>query len=101
MITTDNINNIYAKYATLPADADAVLDRNLHELMMFALDSDHMDFDGDRLTFAKGEGPLQSVEIERICGAQDMGSHFAIVMPTSVIFVNKKSGHVNVFLAED
>lgn len=100
MITTDNINNIYAKYATLPADADAVLDRNLHELMMFAFDSDFVDFDGDRLAFVNGCGPLESVEIERICGAEDLGSLYAIVMPASVIFVNKADGAVSVWLAD-
>lgn len=100
MITTEKINNIYDKFTSLPADADVVMDRNLNELMMFAIDSDFMDFDGDRLVFTKGEGPLSSVEIERICGAQDMGSHMAVVMPASIIFVNKTDGSINVFLAE-
>lgn len=100
MITIDNINNIYNKYNSLSADADVCTERNLHELMMFALDSDHMDFDGDSLTFTRGAGPLKSVEIDRIAGAEDLGSHMAIVMPASVIFVNKKSGEVKVFLAE-
>lgn len=100
MITIDNINNVFNKYNTLSADADVCTERNLHNLMMFALDSDHMDFDGDRLTFTRGAGPLKSIEIERIAGAEDFGTHMAIIMPTSVIFVDKKSGELKVFLAE-
>lgn len=100
MITAATLNKTYNKFATLGADADLVLDRNLNALMMFALDSDHVDFEGDRLTFAQGEGPLRSVEIERICGAEDLGSHMAIVMPASVILINKVTGAVSVSLAE-
>lgn len=100
MITTDAITTVYNKYNNLNADADACTERNLHRLMMFAFDSDHMDFDGDRLILTHGSGPLKSIEIERIVGAEDFGSHMAIIMPASVIFVNKKNGEVKVFLAE-
>lgn len=100
MITIDNINNLYNKYNTLNADADACTDRNLNALMMQTFDSDHLDFDGDRITFTQGSGALKSVEIERIAGYEDMGSHMAIIMPNSVIFVNKRNGEVRVFLAE-
>lgn len=100
MITTELINNVYNKYNTLAADADVCTDRNLHQLMMYAFDSDHMDFDGDCLTLTCGAGPLKNVEIERIAGAEDLGSHWAIVMPSSVIFVNKKNGEVRVHLAD-
>ncbi len=100
MITIATINSLYNKYNSLNADADVCTERNLHMLMMYALDSDHMDFDGDRLTFTLGAGSLKSIEIERIAGAEDLGSHIAIVMPASVIFVDKKTGEVKVFLAE-
>ena len=98
MITAAEINNIFNKFTSLTADADLVMDRNMNDLMMFAIDSDHVDFDGDRLTFAQGAGPLKSVEIERICGAADLGSHMAIVMPASVILVNKRNGALSVSL---
>ena len=100
MINAATINNIFNKFATMSPDADLVLDRNLNQLMMFALDSEFVDFEGDRLTLVKGQGPLRSVEIERICGAQDLGSHMAIVMPASVILVNKTNGAISVSLAE-
>lgn len=101
MITLDKIQNTFNKYATLSADADPVKDRNLNALMMYALDSDHIDFDGDCLTLAKGAGPLEKIEIERIIGAEDFASHWAIILPSSVIFLNKRSGEVRVFLAEE
>ncbi|MDE6145734.1 MAG: hypothetical protein K2O38_00420 [Muribaculaceae bacterium] len=100
MITTEKINDIFDKYTAMGNEADLVLDRNMNVLMMFAIDSDHMDINGDRLTFVNGEGPLSSVKIERIAGAEDLGSHMAIIMPASIIFVNKADGSVNVFLAE-
>lgn len=100
MITIDNIQNIHNKYNALGPEADLCTDRNLHQLMMYAFDSDHLDFDGEHLMLTHGSGPLKKIEIERIVGAEDMGSHFAIVLPTSVIFVNKKSGEVSVYLAD-
>lgn len=100
MITLDNIRNTYNKYNNLAADADLCTDRNLNNLMMYALDSDFIGLDGDKLTLTHGEGPLKDIEIERIAGAEDFGSHWAIVLPASVIFVNKRNGEVRVALAE-
>lgn len=100
MITATQISDIHNTFANMPANADVVVDRNMNELMMFAIDSEFVDFDGDRLTFAKGAGPLQSVEIERICGAKNLGSHMAIVMPASVILVNKTNGSIAVSFPE-
>lgn len=96
MITIDNINSLYNKYNTLAADADPVNDRNLNELMMFALDNEHMDFDGDRLVFARSQAPVNSLEIERITGAEDLGRMMAIVTPTVVYFVDKTDGRVRI-----
>ena len=101
MITTDQINAIHSKYNELAEnDADLCSSRNMNDLMMFAIDSDFMDFDGDQLTFAKGSGPLSAIEIERISGAEDMGSHMAIITPTGVIFVDKQTGELNIYLAD-
>ncbi len=100
MITINNINELYTKYNNLPADADVCTERNLNALMMQVFDSEHLDFDGDRISFSQGSGPLKSVEIERIAGYEDLGSHMAIVMPASVIFINKSNGEVRVSLAE-
>ncbi|MDE6512581.1 MAG: hypothetical protein K2L05_00150 [Muribaculaceae bacterium] len=100
MITLDNIKNIHNKYNNLAADADVCTERNLHNLMMYAFDSNHIDFDGDKLTLTNGQGPLKAIEIERIAGAEDLGSHWAIVLPASVVFVNKRDGEVRVALVD-
>lgn len=100
MITTDLVNIIFDKYNSLPSGADIVADRNMHELMEFAIDNPYVDFDGDRLIFAKGQGPLKSIEIERICGAHDFGSHMAIVTPNSMYMINKADGQMNVILPD-
>lgn len=100
MITIDNIQNLHSKYNALAAEADLCNDRNMNDLMMFAIDSDHMDFDGDQLVLTHGAGPLKNIEIERIAGAEDLGSHMAIILPTSVVFVNKKNGEVSVYLPD-
>ena len=100
MITLDNIKNIHNKYNTLAADADVCTERNLHNLMMYAFDSNHIDFDGDKITLTHGQGPLKAIEIELIAGAEDLGSHWAIVLPASVVFVNKRDGEVRVALVD-
>lgn len=101
MITTDNILNIHSKHNNLAAaGADPVTERGMHELLMYALDSNHLELDGDRIVLAKGEGPLKEIEIERICGFEDLGSHVAIVLPASVLLVGKKNGRVSVYLPD-
>lgn len=100
MITIDNIQDIHTKYNNLAAEADLCNDRNMNMLMMFAIDSDHVDFDGDHLVLTHGSGPLSKIEIEKIVGAEDMGSHIAIVLPNSVVFVAKKDGAVSVYLPD-
>ncbi len=101
MITAENILNAFVKYNELAAaGADPVTERNLHALMMYALDSAHLNLDGDRLTFTKGAGPLKEVEIDRISGMEDLGSHMAIVMPASVILLDKSNGELHVYLPD-
>lgn len=100
MITIDRVKAIHNKYNNLGEDADVCCERNLHMLMMFALDSDFAELDGDRLLLAKGEEPLKSIEIERITGAEDLGEYVAIVLPAAVLFVNKANGEVRMVICE-
>lgn len=101
MITNEQLNRIYNNYNELANNnADVVTERNMHELLMFALDNPYVELDGDRITFAKGQAPFDGVEIERISGAEDLGSHFAIIMPASVILINKSTGDVNIYLPD-
>lgn len=99
MITNDTIQNLYATYATAP---ELFEDRGLTGLMDFAFDSDAIDFDGDRLVFTAepAHSPFRSVELERVWGASDLGHHMALVMPNSIIFVNKHDHSLRVHLKE-
>ncbi len=99
MINNDTINNLYTTFATEPAMFE---DRGLSRLMDFAFDSEALDFDGDRLVFTSMEqgSPLRSVEIERIYGAKEFADHFAVVMPNSIIFLNKRDHSTSVHLKE-
>lgn len=101
MITIDNINSLYNKYNTLSNEADLCSDRNMNMLMMYALDSDHMDFDGDSIVFTKAPETVNSLEIERISGAEDLGRHMAVVTPTVVYFLDKKDGSVRLAFPSD
>lgn len=99
MKTATTLADIFNKYINLADDADICLDRNMNDLMMFAIDSEHADFDGDRIILPQG-GVVSEIEIERIKGAQDLGSHMAIVLPASMLLVNKTDGSVRVYLPE-
>lgn len=101
MISIATTTALFEKYNALAASgADACTQRNMHQLMMFAFDSEYVDFDGAELTLAKG-GLWNRLEIDRISGAEDMGSHMAIVLPSCVLFISKRSGEVRVFLPEE
>lgn len=101
MITAENILSAFLKHNELAAaGADPATERNLHALMMYALDSPFLSLDGDRLSFAKGAGPLKEVEIDRISGMEDLGSHLAIVLPASVILLDKNNGEIHVYLPD-
>lgn len=90
MITANNINDLYNVYANQPA----LEERNLTALMEFAFASGHLDFDGDRLVICSQpeDSLFRFVEIERIHAAVDFDDCMAIVMPNSIIFINKHNG---------
>lgn len=89
MITNDTIQRLYNTYSATPALFE---DRGLTRLMDYAFDTDAIDFDGDRLVFntMDPESPLRSVEIERICGAEEIGNWLAVVLPQAIIFIDRR-----------
>ncbi len=94
MITSDTTRNLHSKFSTLTAEADLVADRNLQDLLMFAIDNPAIiDFDGDHLTFPQADAPLHRIAIERILGAENLPTLWAIIIPAGVIFVDKRTGH--------
>lgn len=94
------INNLIKKYNSMPSSADACKDRQMNQLMNFALESEHLDFDGDKLIVVNAEAPFHSIEIERITGAEDFGTYFGIFLPAAAVLIDKASGSVKIALAE-
>lgn len=88
MITAQTINQLYKKYRKKPKSLD---DRNLSLLVDMALDTEALDLDGDKLVFNQLDqySPFREIELERIHAAVDLGDEIAIVLPNSMIFVNK------------
>ncbi len=89
MITSNTIADLYTSFATAPVLFE---DRGLSRLMDYAFDTDAIDFDGDRLVFntVDASSPLHSVEIERIYGAKEIGGYLAVVLPSSIIFLDRR-----------
>lgn len=102
MITNDTIANLYSTFATEPALFE---DRGLTRLMDYAFDTDAIEFDGDRLVFTTmdQDSPMRSVEIERIYGAKEFDDYLAVVLPNSIIFLDRcdYSTHVHVKECEE
>lgn len=92
------IKNLIDKYNSLPSNADLCIDRHLNILMQFAIDSPHLQFDGDSLVFLNAEPPFHKIEIERIVGVEDLGMLLAIILPNAAITIHKTLGDISITL---
>lgn len=89
MITSKTIEELYRKYRRQPKRLE---DRNLSLLIDYALDTDAVELDGDMLVFTHldASSPFHRIELERIHGVVDLDEAVAVVLPHSIIFINKK-----------
>lgn len=89
MINSETISALYSEFATAP---ELFEDRGLTRLMDYALDTDAIDFDGDALVFntIDDSSPLRRVEIERIHGARELEGYLAVVLPSAIIFIDRR-----------
>lgn len=92
MITNDTIQRLYSTYATAP---ELFEERGLSRLMDYAFDTEAISFDGDHIVFntIEQDSPLHSVEIERIHGAEEIDSWLAVVLPSAIIFLDRRDLH--------
>lgn len=90
MITSKTIDELYRRYRRQPKRLD---ERNLSLLIDYALDTDAVELDGDLLVFTRLEqnSPFRSIELERIHGVVDLDEAVAVVLPHSIIFIDKRS----------
>ncbi len=97
MITRTDIKELYKKFRRRPKRLE---DRNLSLLVDYALDTDALDMDGESLVFTHMDptSPFREIGLERVHGVADFPEAVAIVLPNSIIFINKRdlSTHVHI-----
>lgn len=89
MITKDTIKKLYKQFRHRPR---SLQDRNLSLLVDYALDTDALDMDGEKLVFTHMEpsSPFREIDLERVNGVADLPDSIAVVLANSIIFINKK-----------
>lgn len=96
-ITADTINELYRRFRRQPKRLE---DRNLSLLVDYVLDTEVLDMDGEKLVFTgmPQSSPFREIELERVNGVADLPEAMAVVLPNSIIFINKSdlSAHVHI-----
>lgn len=98
MITKQVIDDLYKKYRRMPKRLD---DRHLGLLVEYAIDNDEtVSLEGDKLVFNQLDAcsPFREIELERIHGVENFDNVLAVVLHSSIIFINKQTGATNVHL---
>lgn len=87
-ITSDMINELYRRFKRQPKRLE---DRNLSLLVDYALDTDALDMDGEKLVFTRMEpsSPLREIMLDKIHGVADLPGVTAVVLRNSIIFIDK------------
>ena len=100
MITKSNIDDLYRKYNRKPKILD---ERNLAPLMQCALSTDAIEIDGDCIRFKNVDSTslFTSIEMQRIHAVVEFDKHIALVLPNSIIFINREDYSIHVHLKED
>ena len=100
-ITNDAITELYTRHSVPASDTDGIDAANLHLLATYALSQgSHISLEDDHIVFnSLGESsPLKSIAIENICGVETMGRHIAIVLSSSIFFVDTTNGQIHIHI---
>lgn len=95
MITRNNINEIYRKYKNRPASTD-----DLDIALLFDETALHHDImiepDDNTISFGSidANSPFHTLPLDRINAILGFDEWVALVMPSSILFLNKKSPKV-------
>lgn len=99
MITTQVINTLYKKYSKTPKSIDML---NLAMLFDFTAKHHniHIDPETEKLTInsVDPKSPFHSISIKRINAIVPFEEWVAIVMHSSIIFLNRKNSNVSVHI---
>jgi hypothetical protein len=100
VITKSNIDDLYRKFRRKPRSEEA---RNLQLLEQCALDASDIEIDSRCIRFCNVDpgSPFATIELERIHGVVDFDRHVAIVLPSSIIFLDKEDHSVHIHIKEE
>jgi hypothetical protein len=95
MITKQVINALYKKYRHKPLTTD---DLNLALLFDYAIENHGIVIDDHKLIInsISPSSPFHAIELERIHAIVEFDSCIAIVLPASIIFLNKSDKAANI-----
>ncbi len=84
------IRSLYKRFSRRPSTLD---ERQLHLLADFIVEQRGLELDDDRLIFTEMEplSPFREIRLDNINGVADLGKLLAIVMHSSIIFLNKET----------
>lgn len=100
MINKDVIDSIYKKYKSRPA---RVSDLDLHLLFEYAIEVHEIYVDGNDLVIGSIDpaSPFNTIGLDRVHAILEFENEIAIVMHSSIIFLNKRDSGVNVHIKSD
>lgn len=101
MITKSVIENIYKQFADKPTTPDQL---NLQLLFDYAMENHCIYVDGNDLIIEsiQEDSPFHSIDLRRVRAILEFDRQIAIVLPASIVFLNKKDDgvHVHVRMAK-
>ncbi len=99
MIKKDTINSIYKKYKRKPASPDEL---DIPLLFEAVPEEAGVEIDGDNLVInsVEASSPFHEIPIRNIHAIIGFDEAVAIVLHSSIIFINKDDGSISVHLKE-
>lgn len=98
MITKKVIDELYKKYRKAPSGIE---DLDVGLLFDYASEHHNVQIDEDGhldIESIDARSPFRRIPLNRICGITHFENSVAIVLPSSIIFLNKHDNGVNVHL---
>lgn len=97
MVTKQVIETLYKKYHTQPASPDEL---NLALLFDYAFDNHGIIIDENDLyiTSIDPSSPFACIPLDRICEILEFSEVIAIVLPSAIVFLNKRNSDVNIHI---
>lgn len=97
MITKKTIDNIYRKYNRPPYSIEQL---NIGLLIDYVLEKHDIAIDDEKITIGSlsPDSPFSTIRLSNIHEILEFDSSIAIVLPHSIIFLNKDNSDVNIHI---